>query len=120
MTDLVRALRGGGAKVVFLEDTPIPGFDVPNCLAQHPSDITACLVTVQKKKVAERDIENRGALAGGAALVDPLPWLCAGSRCPPVVSGVVVYADDSHLTGTFSTLLAPFLGPALSAVLGRR
>jgi peptidoglycan/LPS O-acetylase OafA/YrhL len=118
-TDLVRTLRATGAKVAFLEDTPFPGFQVPDCLASHPSNVTSCMVTIQKSKIAEpqREIEDRGALAGGATLIDPLPWLCVRDQCPPVIGNAVVYADNSHITGTYSTLLAPFLGPALRAVL---
>jgi hypothetical protein len=120
MADLVRRLRATGAKVVFIEDTSIPGFQVPDCLARHPSDLTSCQVPVASSKVADpqREVEAQGALDGGATLIDPLPWLCTRNLCPPVVGNVVVYADDSHLTGTYSTLLAPFLAPALRAVLG--
>ena len=121
-TSLVRGLRQNGAKVVFMEDTPFPGFEVPDCLAQHPSSIDSCMVTIEKSKITEeqRNVENAGALAGGATLVDPLPWLCVRDLCPPVIGDTVVYADGSHLTGTYSTLLAPFLAPALRAVLGIR
>lgn len=118
-TDLIHTLRATGAKVAFLEDTPFPGFEVPDCLAGHPSNLASCMVSIQKSKIEEpqRAIENQGALAGGATLIDPLPWLCIRDQCPSVIGNTVVYADNSHLTGTYSTLLAPFLWPALRAVL---
>ncbi|MBL7501222.1 acyltransferase [Frankia sp. CNm7] len=119
MAELMRTLRSTGARVAFLEDTPYPGFAVPDCLARHPSKVGECVVPISASKLTEpqREVENRGARDGGATLVDPVPWLCARDSCPPIIGNTIVYYDKSHVTGTYSTLLAPFLGPALAAVL---
>jgi hypothetical protein len=42
-------------------------------------------------------------------LVDVNRYLCDHRRCFPVVGGVLVYKDLSHLTPTFATTLGPYL-----------
>jgi hypothetical protein len=42
MTETVAKLRSDGAKIVWLVDTPYPGFNVPNCLSAYPSQICRC------------------------------------------------------------------------------
>ncbi|WP_083473504.1 acyltransferase family protein [Frankia sp. R43] len=120
MTKVVRDLRSTGAKVVLIEDTPYPGFDVPDCLARNPTNVRRCIVRVAGAKLTEpqRAIEIRGAAAGGAMLVDPVPWLCTKDECPPIIGDTIVYYDKSHITGTYSTALASYLGPALVRLAG--
>ncbi|MCK9903030.1 acyltransferase [Frankia sp. Cpl3] len=120
MTRMVRELRSTGAKVVLIADTPYPGFDVPDCLARNPGHVRRCVVRVSEAKLTEpqRAIETRGALDGGAMLVDPVPWLCSRDQCPPIIGDTVVYYDKSHITGTYSAALAPYLGPELVRLAG--
>ncbi|MEX5636225.1 acyltransferase family protein [Parafrankia sp. FMc2] len=120
MTRMVRELRSTGAKVVLIADTPYPGFDVPDCLARNPGHVRRCVVQVSESKLTEpqRAIETRGALDGGAMLVDPVPWLCSRDQCPPIIGDTVVYYDKSHITGTYSAALAPYLGPELVRLAG--
>ncbi|SNQ51037.1 Acyltransferase 3 [Frankia canadensis] len=119
LAGLVRDLRATGAAVVFLRDTPFPGFNVLDCLARHPARISACAVSIAASRLASsaRQIDNRGAREGGALLVDPAGWLCTADGCPLVVGNVLVYRDWSHLSDTYARLLAPYLGPALAAAL---
>jgi len=42
-------------------------------------------------------------------VVDLTRFMCDGSRCFPVVGGVLVKKDKGHLTRTFAETLAPFL-----------
>jgi peptidoglycan/LPS O-acetylase OafA/YrhL len=119
MAGLVRNLRATGAKVAFIRDTPYPGFNVLDCLAQHPSEISACVVSIAASKLTSlaREIDNRGARDGGALLIDPAGWLCTADGCPLVIGNALVYRDWSHLSDTYARLLAPYLGPALDAAL---
>ncbi len=119
MTGLMRDLRATGAGVAFLRDTPFPGFNVLDCLARHPSKMSACAVSIAASRLtsAAREIDNRGARDGGALLIDPTGWLCTADGCPLVVGNTLVYRDWSHLSDTYARLLAPYLGPALAAAL---
>jgi peptidoglycan/LPS O-acetylase OafA/YrhL len=119
MARLVRGLRASGAEVVLIRDTPFPGFNVLDCLARHPSRISACTLPIDASRLTSpaRAVENRGARDGGALLVDATGWLCTADGCPLVVGNTLVYRDWSHLSDTYARLLAPYLGPALTAAL---
>ena len=43
--------------------------------------------------------------------VDPTDWLCSTGGCPTIVGNVLVYRDDSHITGTYAKWLAPMTKP---------
>ena len=45
-----------------------------------------------------------------ASLVDMTPFYCREKTCPAVIGGVMVNRDHTHLTATYVTTLAPYLG----------
>ena len=49
----------------------------------------------------------------GVVVIDPLPWFCTASICPPVVGNTLVYKDGSHMTTAYAEALAPVLGDHL-------
>jgi hypothetical protein len=44
-----------------------------------------------------------------ASVVDLTDFFCGPRDCPPVIGGVLVYKDASHMSNLFSTTLGPFL-----------
>jgi hypothetical protein len=59
----------------------------------------------------------RGAQAG---LIDLTPFFCQDGTCPSVIGSVIVYRDSSHLGGTYSRTLAPYLAAQLDELVGDR
>lgn len=107
-----------GALVVSLQDTPIPGRDVPRCLAENLDDVQACTATRDR---ALTDQERRrataaAALAAGATVVDPVPWFCE-EGCPPIIGNTLAYHDGDHITATYAQQLAPLLADRLAGAL---
>ena len=51
-------------------------------------------------------------------VVDLTPHMCDRRRCFPVVGGVLVHKDGSHLTTPFATSLGPFLLRSVERLLG--
>ncbi|WP_449283277.1 acyltransferase family protein [Leucobacter sp.] len=118
-------LREAGIRVVPLLDNPAPDFEVYECVAEHPEELSQCSF--------DRDeaIERSGAgfqlaaaeLLGVETTVDTADLACpAAERCPAVIGDVLVYRQGSHLTDTFieSTvdLLEARLSPAVEAAGG--
>ncbi|GIG28896.1 acyltransferase family protein [Cellulomonas marina] len=106
-------------RVLYVLDTPYRAQSVPDCLGRHLDDARACIQTV---KGSTPFGDRHGALAqalatGGVATVDPTPWLCTDVACPPVVGDVMTYRDSSHVTATYSALLAPVLGEVVDTRL---
>jgi hypothetical protein len=52
-----------------------------------------------------------------ASLVDMTEFYCGPNTCPAVIGGVMVYRDHTHLTATYVTTLAPYLGREVAAAL---
>ena len=42
---------------------------------------------------------------------------CDATTCYTVIGGVVVYADNNHVSNTYARTLAPYLGPRIVAAL---
>jgi peptidoglycan/LPS O-acetylase OafA/YrhL len=115
---MVRQLRATGARVLVLGPTPKPRVDVPDCLAEHLRDATACTtrrpVAVNAGGMAA---ERRAVLAAGGAYLDVTPWLCTRATCAVEVGNLLAYRDDNHLTTTYTTWLSPLLGYQLDEIL---
>ncbi|MGW7540776.1 acyltransferase family protein [Streptomyces sp. NPDC054770] len=114
-----KKFEASGARLVYITDTPQPGRNVPDCLATHIHDVTAC--SPDEKTAVEypdfRVIEQKVAERHGATVVDSLPAFCADNVCPTVIADQIVYFDNSHMTGSYAKSLAPFLKPTVKKAL---
>jgi hypothetical protein len=50
-------------------------------------------------------------------VLDLTPFFCDARRCYPVIGGVLVYKDSTHLTGLYARTLGPYLERAVTAAL---
>jgi hypothetical protein len=106
-------LKAAGVPVAYMLDTPMPRQDVPECVATHLDDVGACNTPVAD----DRPFEGRMQLVRSylkenkVTTVDPADWLCTKAACPAIVGNMLVYRDDSHITATYSTWLAPMTAP---------
>ncbi|MER7674392.1 acyltransferase family protein [Kitasatospora sp. NPDC096128] len=98
-----------GAPLAYLGDTPMPGKDIPTCLAASDGRSDACFFP--RDTAFEPDPLLDGGLAAryGVRTLDLGPLLCPGSgpSCPAVLEGVVLYRDTGHITDTLARVLAP-------------
>lgn len=85
---------------IYLTDTPLPRFDVPNCLAS--------------KEILDCDTARpiSAEVAPGLIPINPTPWLCK-DKCDAVIGGVIAYRDHSHISVAMSEYLAPSLAQEL-------
>ncbi|WP_025274357.1 SGNH hydrolase domain-containing protein [Haloglycomyces albus] len=92
-------LTDSGAPVAYLRDTPYPGFDVPTCLSNDPSDWESCEFPrtdgLWPDPTAERIAQD---VWDDVHLIDLSPTLCSADTCPSVVDNLLLYRDESHLT----------------------
>ncbi len=100
-----------GTPLAYLGDTPMPGKDIPTCLAASDGRSDAC--SFPRDTAFEPDPMLDGGLAAryGVRTLDLGPLLCpaAGPSCPAVLEGVVLYRDTGHITDTLARVLAPRL-----------
>ncbi|KGM13252.1 acyltransferase family protein [Cellulomonas bogoriensis] len=117
-------LIDSGIEVVALADNAHPGFEVYECVAQHPDELSACSFDrASQQHRSGGPAQRRAAELTDSPLVDMNDLVCPGSRCPAVIGDVLVYRQGSHLTRTFvesaDGALAARLVPVVHAATGR-
>ncbi|MFJ2865546.1 acyltransferase family protein [Kitasatospora sp. NPDC087314] len=109
-----------GSPLAYLGDTPMPGKDIPTCLAASDGRSDACFFP--RDTAFEPDPMLDGGLAAryGVRTLDLGPLLCPGSGpdCPAVLEGVVLYRDTGHITDTLARVLARRLDKGLLEAAG--
>jgi len=115
--DTIGGLHHLKIPVTFLQDTPFPNADIPGCIADHLTDVTACTPAVAHvyDHPSRRAAAAQAAAAAGAGVVDPIGWICGAARCPVIVGNIIVWRDTGHITATYSRWLAPVLASLLPA-----
>jgi hypothetical protein len=101
--------KATSGKVEYLHDIPIPGKNLPECVAANLDDVRACGYDAAKaySYPDRHDAIAPAARKAGAQVINTQKWFCTDSTCPPVVGDVLVYRDDSHMTVPYSTWLTP-------------
>jgi peptidoglycan/LPS O-acetylase OafA/YrhL len=114
LTRTTARLTATGTRLVYLDDTPTPKGDVPDCLSAHPRAIQRCAQTrEQASGSGRRSAMVRAAADAGVTVISATPWFCSAKTCPVVVGNILVYRDESHISGAYIRLLAPLLSERL-------
>lgn len=113
----LEALRATGAPIVYIEDTPVPGTDVPACVSGSPEALAACAFS--RSDALPTDPLARRIASGalpGVQLVSVNPVLCPGDgpTCPAVLDRILLYRDDAHLTNVAAVVLTARLDRLLT------
>ncbi|MFJ5927191.1 acyltransferase family protein [Kitasatospora sp. NPDC092948] len=101
-------LRELGVPIVYLQDTPIPGRDIPACVSGHSDTTSACDFPRSDSLWADPLAEEIAAgRVPGVRTIGVNSVLCPGEgkTCPSVLEHVLLYRDDSHLTNAASVVL---------------
>ncbi|WP_037806807.1 SGNH hydrolase domain-containing protein [Streptomyces sp. NRRL F-2580] len=115
----LRQLRALGAPLVYVEDTPVPGTDVPACVSGRPESAGACAF---RRAEALRPDPLAARIASGVLpgvrSVSVNPVLCPGDgpTCPAVLDRILLYRDDAHLTNVAAVVLTNRLERLLTDV----
>ena len=102
-------------QIIVLRDTPVSRDDTSLCVqravtARKQAGVTCAFprsVAVQRDPAAVA-AQRRGR-DRRVRLVDLTPYMCSSKSCFPVVGGVLVHKDKTHLTPLFAGTLGPFL-----------
>lgn len=116
-----RSLPRSVERVVVIRDTPVSGPAVRACViraiaARRPAG-RACAQPRSLALLADPAAAAVRRLAPPrVSLVDMTRFFCGPAVCPPVIGGILVHKDDSHITATYGATLAPYLGARLRAL----
>jgi hypothetical protein len=114
-----RNATDAGVPVLAIRDNPVARNDVLTCLGRMSGPTTDACDSPRAPALAAFDgsAEAVARLGDRAAFVDLTERYCSATTCPAVIGGVVVHRDPTHITATFATTLAPYLGSALADAL---
>lgn len=94
------------APVVVFGQSPELGTDPATCLSEHLADVAACSVDVEVASPPQiRTVVEATADRNDLLYFDPTELLC-DEHCAVMDSNTVMYRDHSHLSSTYSLLLA--------------
>ncbi|MGW4466875.1 acyltransferase family protein [Micromonospora sp. NPDC004704] len=113
------AMTDAGIRTVVLRDTPHLNVRVAECVSANRTRLTRCTAPRELAVTASAGPAQAEAVGGlsGVRLVDLTDAICPADRCAPVIGGVLVYRDSSHLTATYARSLTPRVGAALDTLL---
>lgn len=101
-------LRALGAPIVYVEDTPVPGRDIPACVSGSPGSPADCAFSRTDAQLPDPLAQRiaSGALPGVRS-VGVNRVLCPGDgpTCPAVLDRILLYRDDAHLTNAAAVVL---------------
>lgn len=107
--EVYEALQAEGLEVVAVRDLARMKERVPECVAQHLADPSAC----DTPRHPGPSPMTQAMVPDNVALIDLGDSVCAPTVCPAVVGNIIAYHDHSHLSASFATTLAPALDEAL-------
>ncbi|WP_338180147.1 acyltransferase family protein [Jatrophihabitans sp.] len=114
MADYWTQLISHGMKVVAIHETPEPGKNIPDCLAERDATISGCAVSASSAVTKDTPTDVASTLMKGAVpVIDMTSHICTTTTCPAVVGNVIVYRDNQHLSQTYTESIEPYLKSAL-------
>ncbi|MBJ7328667.1 MAG: acyltransferase [Solirubrobacteraceae bacterium] len=103
---LLPSLRRTSGRVIVLGDVFGQREPTTDCLLRKDATLGSCSAPYDDARIAfyENVADRTRKLKSG--FVDTRGWFCARTACPMVVDGTVVFADKSHVTTTYASVLA--------------
>ncbi|MCW2747726.1 MAG: oatA 3, partial [Nocardioidaceae bacterium] len=107
-----------GVPVIAIRDNPHVSETHTQCVERFGLTDPAKCATSRRQAFADFD----GTMAAvkrtpGSTHVDMSDYYCTKTTCPAVIGGVMVNRDPGHLTASYVTTLAPYLGEAIRSAL---
>ena len=112
-------------EIVVLRDTPVRRDDTSLCVdrAIRRNQRVGQVCAFSRSRALRRDPAAIAALRRGVRrvhLVDLTKFMCSPKLCFPIVGGVLVYKDQTHLTPLFASTLGPFLLRSVNRMYGAK
>ncbi len=114
-------LADSGKRIVYLRDSPnLNRVHVPTCVATALLNVKSAPCAFDRDAAVRDDVITDAAEATPrVVLTDMTDFYCDDDRCYSVIGDVVVYADDNHVSRTYASTLAPYLGERIRDAITR-
>ena len=94
-------------RLVVLGDVPALGVDPIGCLTDTHATMATCTTRVAPRITEANELTSRTARLDGADYVGLSDLACLRGRCPVVAGGLMVYANDDHLSMAWVAHVTP-------------
>jgi hypothetical protein len=118
--DAWKAMPASVTRIYVIRDNPKTDSRTPRCvedaLKTRVQPGPAC--AVPKREVLDRDaaaVAARRLSSPRVRELDMTRFFCGRATCEPVIGGVLVYKDATHLTGLYARTLGPYLARMIDA-----
>ncbi len=110
-------------QVIVLRDTPTAGDHTPDCIeramrTRRPAGFACALSRAKVLPIDPAAIAARRLRSRRVHVIDLTPFMCSRRLCFPVVGGVLVHKDKTHITNVFAGTLGPFVLKGVDRLLG--
>ncbi|GAA3330523.1 acyltransferase [Curtobacterium flaccumfaciens pv. beticola] len=125
MVDAWQQAAGDRLPVIAIRDNPVAREDVILCVSRMSGATDDSCDRPRADALTPTDHSAEAVAAfraagGRATLVDFTDLYCTEDVCPPVIGGVLVYRDSSHVTRTWAATLVPYLARAVESTVAAR
>ena len=112
-------------EIIVLRDTPVVRESTPDCVerAMRRRLLPGPACALARRTAVRRDPAAIAALRRGMPrvhLVDLTQFMCSPKLCFPVVGGVLVHKDVTHMTPLFASTLGPFVLRSVNRMYGAK
>ena len=97
------------SKVVYLEDTPNPDENIPQCLTTPLKNRSSCNFSLNNIALEHTMSIRNQVIRSGRNYIPVDSWLCTHDQCPVVAKNVLLYRDESHISTTAAYWLSDVL-----------
>jgi peptidoglycan/LPS O-acetylase OafA/YrhL len=120
--DAWSALPASVQRVLVIRDNPSVSLDTNACVeramtAHEPAGAACALKRSESLDPDPAATAARRLHSPRVKVLDLTPFFCDARRCYPVIGGVLVYKDTTHLTGLYARTLGPYLARAVTAAV---
>ncbi|GGL04935.1 acyltransferase [Salinibacterium xinjiangense] len=114
IADTWNQMIASGKSVTVVKDLPkTSGEDVPACLSTRVGQNAPCSTSRALDAFDDPQVAAISLTDGPVRQIDLTDGFCDETTCFSVIGGVVVYADNNHIGGTYARTLMQYLGPQL-------
>ena len=107
VTATIRALAPLTRRLVVLGDVPALGVDPIGCLTDTHATMATCTTAVDPRTTEANELTANAASLAGVDYIGLGDLACVDGRCPVVAGGLMVYANEDHLSRSWVAHVTP-------------
>jgi hypothetical protein len=114
----LKDLKPAAASIAVMGDIQIFNYPVIACLSTKSAHVQRCTVAnPNTRQPSPASAEKSAAATAKVTAINPTPWLCTATKCPPAIGGYSAYWDNFPVSVPYACYLTGVVGRALSSTL---